>query len=153
MSWADDSAQDAATGRSVDEGRTGRFADSGCPSGSVYDWYVRGLALLSSGDPAAASQLLAWAAHGEPGSRSIREALARALYDAGRYAEARDSFAALVAADPVDDYALFGYGLAAGKVGDYRDAVEHLALAAAMRPDLAHYVRALHRARALLAAR
>ena len=122
------------------------------PGGSVYDWYTRGVRLLGSGNAAAASQLLAHAARAEPTSRSVREALARALYDAGRYAEARDTFAGLVEADPADDYALFGYGLSAGKVGDHRDAVEHLALAAAMRPELAHYTRALRRARERLAA-
>ncbi len=120
------------------------------PGGDVYDWYVRGLELLNTGDAAAAAQLLAHAAGAEPASRSVREALARALYDAGRYADARAAFGELVEADPADDYALFGYGLAAGRLGDHRDAVEHLALAAAMRPDLAHYERALRRARAAL---
>ena len=40
------------------------------------------------------------AAEAEPGSRSILEALARAQYDAGRYAEAIDSFTALIAVEP-----------------------------------------------------
>lgn len=123
------------------------------PAGSVYDWYVRGKELLAAGDAAAASQVLTHAADAEPASRSVREALARALFDAGRYAEARTAFGALVAADPVDDYALFGYGLAAGRLGDHREAVEHLALAAAMRPDLEHYARALRRSRAALESR
>jgi tetratricopeptide (TPR) repeat protein len=118
------------------------------PVGGVYEWYVRGVELLEGGDPAAASQLLARAAAAEPTSRSIREALARALFDAGRYEEARAAFRSLVAADPADDYALFGVGLAAARLGDHKDAVEHLALAAAMRPDVADYGRALRRARA-----
>ena len=122
------------------------------PSGEVYDWYQRGLGLLGTGDAAAAAQLLGYAADAEPSSRSVREALARALYDAGRYAEAREVFRDLVTADPADDYALFGYGLAAGRLGNYREAVEQLALAAAMRPDVAHYGRALRRARAALTA-
>lgn len=120
------------------------------PIGEVYEWYQRGVRLLADGHAAAAAQPLARAAEAEPSSRSIREALARAWYDAGRYAQARAAFAELVAADPVDDYALFGYGLAAGRLGDHRDAVEHLALAVAMRPDVAHYGRALRRARAAL---
>lgn len=123
---------------------------SGQPSGEVYDWYQRGLGLLGAGNAAAAAQLLERAAGAEPSSRSVREALARALYDAGRYAEARTAFQNLVAADPADDYALFGSGLAAGRLGDHREAVENLALAAAMRPDLDHYGRALRRARAAL---
>lgn len=120
------------------------------PSGEVYDWYQRGLGLLGTGDAAAAAQLLGHAADAEPTSRSVREALARAFYDAGRYAEARAAFADLVAADPADDYALFGYGVAAGRLGEHREAVEHLALAVAMRPELSHYRAALRRSRAAL---
>lgn len=123
---------------------------SGAPGGGVYDWYVRGLELLDSGDAAAAAQLLGHAAAAEPDSRSVQEALGRALYGAGRYGEALLAFGRLVAADPADDYALFGYGLAAGKLGEHREAVEHLALASAMRPELPHYARALRRARAAL---
>lgn len=122
------------------------------PQGGVYDWYRRGLELLGSGDPAAAEQLLTRAAAAEPAARSLQEALARAEYDTGQYDQARQRFAALMEADPADDYALFGYGLAAGRLGDHRNAVEHLAMAAAMRPELPHYARALRRARAALAA-
>jgi Flp pilus assembly protein TadD len=121
------------------------------PGGDVYDWYVRGLALLSDGHPAAAAQLLCHAAEAAPGSRSVLEALARAQYDAGSYSEARRSFASIVEAAPTDDYALFGLGLAESRVGDYRAAVEHLALAVAMRPENRHYGTALRSARAALA--
>lgn len=121
------------------------------PSGEVYDWYVRGLGLLEGGNPAAAVQLLGHAAAAEPHSRSVREALARAQFDAGLFADALDSFEWITRADPSDDYAQFGLGLAAAKVGDYRSAVEHLALAAAMRPDITHYGVALRGARAALA--
>lgn len=121
------------------------------PQGEVYDWYVRGVALLEGGDAAAAVQVLSHAAQAEPHSRSVREALGRAQFDAGDYPAARRSFAAILAADPADDYALFGAGLACVKVGEFRQAVEHLALAVAMRPDAAHYERALRRARAGLA--
>lgn len=121
------------------------------PQGGVYDWYRRGLALLEGGDAAAAAQLLIHAATEEPGSRSVREALARAQFDAGDYAGARESFTEIVEQDPADDYALFGAGLAAVKEGDYRQAVEHLALAVAMRPEATHYGAALRRARAGLA--
>lgn len=122
------------------------------PKGEVYDWYVRGVALLKGGDAAAAVQLLNHAAEAEPHSRSVREALARAQFDAGDYLGARRSFAAILEADPADDYALFGVGLACVKVGEFRQAVEHLALAVAMRPEAVHYGLALRRARAGLAA-
>lgn len=123
------------------------------PAGGVYDWYRRGLELLASGNPAAAAQLLDRAAEAEPASRSVREALARAQFDAGMYAEARDNFARIIEDNPVDDYAQFGLGLAAARTGDLRRAVEHLALAVAMRPDIGHYGKALRGARAALARR
>jgi Flp pilus assembly protein TadD len=114
----------------------------------VYEWYQRGLQLLSRGDPAAAATLLARAAEAEPGSRSLLEALARAQYDAGRYREAIGTFRELITRNPTDDYAQFGLGLAASRAGDLDLAAEHLALAVAMRPELGHYSRALRGVRA-----
>jgi Flp pilus assembly protein TadD len=121
---------------------------TGTPDGSVYEWYHRGLQLLEERNPEAAATLLARAAEAEPQSRSILEALARAQYDAGRYAEAMESFTRLIAGNPTDDYAHFGLGLAASRAGELPLAAEHLALAAAMRPDLHHYSRALRGVRA-----
>jgi Flp pilus assembly protein TadD len=118
------------------------------PEGEVYDWYRRGMDLLSRGEAAAAAQLLGHAARAEPRSRSIREALSRAHFDSGRYAEALASFRALVDANPDDDYAHFGLGLAAQRLGDLATAAHHLALAAAMRPDNPHYSDALRGVRA-----
>jgi tetratricopeptide (TPR) repeat protein len=123
------------------------------PGGDSYAWYRRGLDLLSRGSPAAAAELLERAAEAEPDARSVREALARAQFDAGRYAEAADSFRQNVEAIPSDDYAHFGLGLALARCGDPAAAAEHLALAAAMRPELAHYAEALRGVRATLAAR
>lgn len=122
------------------------------PQGEIYDWYVRGLDLLDGGNAAAAVTLLTHAAQAEPESRSVREALARAQFDAGMYDEAVDSFGWIISVNPADDYAQFGLGLAAAKTGDLASAVEHLALAAAMRPDITHYSTALRGARAALAA-
>jgi tetratricopeptide (TPR) repeat protein len=126
--------------------------ESAPPEGDVYEWYQRGLQLLAEGHPAAAATLLTRASHVEPGSRSILEALGRAHYDAGRYAESMAAFTALVAVSPTDDYAHFGLGLAAGRAGELPLAAEHLALAVAMRPDLGHYARALRGVRARQAA-
>jgi len=116
----------------------------------AYDWYTRGLELLELRSAAAAAQVLTRAADAEPESRSILEALGRAQFESGRYAEARVSFAKIIAANPADDYAQFALGLSAMRTGDLREAVEHLALAAAMRPDIAHYGRELRMARARL---
>jgi tetratricopeptide (TPR) repeat protein len=68
------------------------------------------------------------------------------------YDEARQNFEWIISIDPADDYAQFGLGLAATKLGDLPGAVEHLALAAAMRPDVQHYGLALRGARAALTA-
>jgi len=118
------------------------------PGGDVYDWYRRGLQLLAAGHPAAAAALLEHAAEAEPTSRSVREALARAQFGSGRFRNARDNFATIVAENPTDDYAHFGLGLSASRLGDYDGAVEHLALAVAMRPENRDYGHALERARA-----
>jgi tetratricopeptide (TPR) repeat protein len=119
----------------------------------VHAWYLRGMDLLGRGSPAAAAQVLQRASAAEPQSRSVREALARAQFDAGRYAEAADNFRMIVDASPSDDYANFGLGLALSRMGDHGAAAEYLALAAAMRPDSAHYTEALRSVRATLRAR
>ncbi len=129
------------------------FPGQALPEGDVHAWYQRGMELLSRGSPAAAAQVLQRTAAAEPASRSVREALARAQFDAGRYAEAADNFRVIVEASPSDDYAHFGVGLALARTGDHAAAAEHLALAAAMRPDAAHYTEALRSVRATLRAR
>ena len=119
----------------------------------VHGWYTPGLDLLGKGSPAAAAQVLQRAANAEPASRSVREALARAQFDTGQYAAAADNFRVIVEASPSDDYANFGLGLALARAGDAAAAAEYLALAAAMRPDAAHYTEALRSVRATLRAR
>lgn len=123
------------------------------PAGDVYDWYQRGVKLLSEGSPAAAAALLERAVEAEPESRSIREALARAQFNSRQYAEAADSFRWIVDANPTEDYAYFGLGLALWRTGDMEAAQEPLAIAVAMRPDQRHYVSALKSVRATLRAR
>jgi Flp pilus assembly protein TadD len=82
----------------------------------------------------------------------VREALARAQFDAGWYALAVRNFRLIVEASPADDYAHFGLGLALARTGEPGQAAEYLALAAAMRPDLPHYSAALRDVRATLRA-
>ncbi len=140
-------------------GRTGGGARSG-PAGpgpaegeDTYSLYRRGLDLLGRGSAAAAAQVLARAAAAEPDSRSILEALGRAQFDTRHYEAAAGSFRRIVEASPSDDYAQFGLGLALARSGNHGAAAEHLALAAAMRPDLRHYTEALRSVRATLRAR
>ncbi|WP_141585939.1 tetratricopeptide repeat protein [Actinomadura sp. WMMA1423] len=127
--------------------------DAASPQGGVYEWYTRGLELLRAGSAAAALQLLARAAEAEPQSHSIREALARAQFGARQFGAAAESFRGIVEEEPAEDYARFGLGLSLSRMGEFEAAVEHLALAAAMRPENQDYARALRHARATLAAR
>lgn len=142
-------------GDESDEQRAGNGEplDDTALSGEVNDWYQRGIQLLDSGNPAAATQLLVRAAARVPRSRSVLEALARAHFDAEQYRDAADAFRTLAEANPDDDYAQFGWGLAVARLGDYERAVEHLALAAAMRPDVRYYTQALRGARATVRSR
>jgi tetratricopeptide (TPR) repeat protein len=122
------------------------------PPADTYALYRRGLDLLDRGSAAAAAQLLERAAAAEPESRSILEALGRAQFDTKHYEAAAGSFRRIVEASPTDDYAQFGLGLALSRSGKHGAAAEHLALAAAMRPDLRHYTEALRSVRATLRA-
>lgn len=131
----------------------GQGPGAASPAGGVYDWYLRALELMDSGDNAAAAQLLARAVQAEPSARSLREALARAQFDARMFADAQATFDHLVTLDPTDHYAQFGLGLALSRQGSVTAALEPLALAVAMRPDLKHYSDALRQARATAAAR
>jgi tetratricopeptide (TPR) repeat protein len=130
----------------------GNGADDADPA-EVHSWYTTGMALLGRGSPAAAAQVLQRAANAEPGSRSVREALARAQFDTGQYAASAANFRVIVEASPTDDYAHFGLGLALARTGDHAAAAEYLALAVAMRPDRKPYTDVLRQVRATLRAR
>jgi tetratricopeptide (TPR) repeat protein len=105
----------------------------------VYDLFKRGTQLLESGDFNAAAVPLERASRLEPDKGSIREALGRAYFRSGRYAKARDEFAAVVERYPTNDFALFCLGRACELTGDRREARKHLTLAANLRPDRADY--------------
>ncbi|MFI6447742.1 tetratricopeptide repeat protein [Kitasatospora sp. NPDC050543] len=145
--------QERVGGGGTDGGGAFGPGRAGEPAGDVYDWFRRGGRLLAEGNPAAAEQLLARAAAAEPQSHSIREALARAQFDTGSYAAALENFKLVAQADPSDDYAQFGWGVSAARLGDFEASAKHLALAVAMRPEAEHYRAALRQTRATLAAR
>ena len=123
------------------------------PAGEAYDWFRRGSDLLASGSPEAAAELLAWAAVEEPAAHSIREALARALFDARRFDDAAREFGVLLDLAPDDDYAQFGLGMSLWRLRQFPTAADHLAMAAVMRPDRPEYANALRQVRATIAAR
>jgi tetratricopeptide (TPR) repeat protein len=113
----------------------------------VYDLYRRGSELLENGDYSAAAIPLEQARSYEPDKTSIREALGRAYFRAGRYDRARDEFAAVVERSPVNDFAHFCLGRAFALTGDRTAARRHLRLAAGLRPDRADYRKYLERLR------
>jgi Flp pilus assembly protein TadD len=80
-----------------------------------------------------------------PGHGSVREALGRAYYGAGRPAAAGAEFAKAIEIDPTNDYAHFGLGLCLACGGERTLALGHLRLAVAMRPENPSYRRALSR--------
>ena len=105
----------------------------------LYSLYQRGMALLESGDSAAAAVPLAKAARMAPEKSSVREALGRAYFKARRFGEAAAEFEAIVETHPVDDYAHFCLGRALTKCGQRDRARHHLALASNLRPDRGDY--------------
>lgn len=129
------------------------FARGSEPAGDLYDWYRRGCQLLEDGHAAAAVQLLTRVSEREPAARHVRETLGRARLTARQYGEAQHDFEVLVALAPDDDYAHLGLGMALARQGRFTEAVEHLALAVAMRPDRPEYVAQLEQTRATVRAR
>ena len=107
--------------------------------------FQQGSELLATANHHAAATVLERARDLEPGTGSVREALARAYYATGRVRAAEAEFEAALAIDPVNDYAHFGLGLCRLRVGDRAGARGHLRLAVAMRPE-PEYRRALDRA-------
>jgi tetratricopeptide (TPR) repeat protein len=105
----------------------------------TYTLYRRGIELLEDGDFEHAAAPLAEAARRVPEKSSVREALGRAYYRAGRYAQAAIEFEAVVATHHVDDYAHFCLGRALSKTGEKARARHHLALASNLRPDRRDY--------------
>ena len=107
----------------------------------VYELFQRGSALLEAGDFSAAAIPLERARALEPDKSSIREALGRAYFRSGRYADAGEEFAAVVERSPVNDFAHFCLGRSLEQTGRRAEARRHLGLAAGLRP-----ARADHRA-------
>jgi Flp pilus assembly protein TadD len=105
----------------------------------TYTLYRRGIELLEDGDFVDATEPLAEAARRAPEKSSVREALGRAYYRTGRFAQAAVEFEAVVETNHVDDYAHFCLGRALSKTGETERARHHLALASNLRPDRRDY--------------
>jgi len=114
--------------------------------GDAYLAFQEGSRLLADGNAHAAVVALERARRLEPEKGSVRETLARAYYQSGRFEFAEREFRAALDLEPVNDYAHYGLGLCRLRVGDLTGARAHLRLAIVMRPDNDHYQHALDQA-------
>jgi Flp pilus assembly protein TadD len=112
---------------------------------TAYSLFRRGSAMLSEGMFLQAIEELNRARDLEPGKGSIREALGRALFGAGRLDAAKQEFEAAAELDPANDYAHFGLALCFERIGDLGRARGHAKMAVVMRPDVDAYQEALGR--------
>jgi Flp pilus assembly protein TadD len=112
----------------------------------AYTAFQEGTRLLAGNNAHAAVIALERARALEPEKGSVREALARAYFHAGRFAAAEQEFLAALDIEPVNDYAHFGVGVCRLRAGDRTGARGHLRQAAVMRPDNADYRAALSEA-------
>jgi len=106
---------------------------------STFTLYRRGIELLEDEDFEEAAVPLEQAARRAPEKTSVREALGRAYFRAGRFGDAAAEFEAVVEAHQVDDYAHFCLGRALSKTGDVERARHHLALASNLQPERRDY--------------
>jgi Tfp pilus assembly protein PilF len=112
----------------------------------AYVAFQEGTRLLAGDNAHAAVIALERARALEPAQGSVREALARAYFRAGRFTAAEEEFQAAVDIDPVNDYAHYGIGVCRLRQGDVTRARGHLRIATVMRPDNVDYRRALDEA-------
>ena len=111
----------------------------------TYELFQRGSELLAAGHAHQAVIALERARDAAPGHGSVREALGRAYYGAGRTSAAEAEFSEALEIDPSNDYAHFGLGLCLARGGKRDRAVGHLRLAVVMRPEVDTYRQALDR--------
>lgn len=111
----------------------------------AYALWARGLELLEARRNHQAALVLREACELEPEKGSVREALARALYNIGDTRRASEEFEAAMQINPADHYPYFGLALCRARLGDKAQAAGLLKIAIAMRPQAVEYRRALDR--------
>jgi tetratricopeptide (TPR) repeat protein len=122
-----------------------RFSRRDPIDADTYELFRRGSRLLAARHAHQAVIALERARDAAPRHGSVREALGRAYYGAGRPAAAGAEFAEAIEIDPTNDYAHFGLALCLARGGERTRALGHLRLAIAMRPGNPAYRRALSR--------
>lgn len=110
---------------------------------TAYTLFRRGMEFLHERHPAQAAMLLTGALRLEPHKNSIREGLARAQFALGRFEQAAEQFAAIVASAPDNGYAQYCLGRCLQAMGRTAEARTHLRLARALEPQSALYRQAV----------
>lgn len=100
---------------------------------------------MAQGEPAEAAIVLQQASDQEPLKTSVREALARALFNSGQVRRAQEEFEMVMDQNPADHYAVFGLAMCRARLGDRVRAIGLLKIALAMRPQSEDYLHALAR--------
>lgn len=111
----------------------------------TYLLFNRGLEMMSQGRYGLAVLLLEQACRQEPSKTSVREALARALFNSGQTRRAEEEFEKVMEQNPADHYAVFGLAMCRTRLGDRVRAIGLLKIALAMRPQSEDYLHALAR--------
>lgn len=111
----------------------------------TYVLFSQGLELIAQRQPRQAAIILEKACEQEPLKTSVREALARALYNCGQTTRAQEEFEKVMEQNPADHYAVFGLAMCRARLGDRVRAIGLLKIALAMRPQSEDYLHALAR--------
>ena len=129
----------AAPGRPTN----GEWADQTAEGEGAYEFFQAGRRFLAERHPGQAAMYLERALRLAPDKNSIREALARAYFQLGRFNAAARLFRLITDAVPTNDYAHFALARCLLALDDVAGALRAARLAVAMAPDNADYRRAL----------
>jgi Flp pilus assembly protein TadD len=105
----------------------------------VYEEFLKGKNALREGMSHKAIHHLRRAKRAEPSKLSIREALGRAYFMAGRFEMAKREFEFIIFRKPDEDYAYFGLGVSMIRMGEVEEGLERLRIACALNPSNSTY--------------
>ena len=107
--------------------------------------YRRAEMFFEAGDPSGAARLLEPIVEAEPDNASVRQLLARSYFQSAQLGRAEEQLREMIARDPSDHYAHHVLGRTLERQGRAQEALSHLRIATAMKPDHPEYDEALRR--------